>query len=225
MTTRHLPCLGSLEKKQRLFERCGQTFSKSLRGKRRRNVVRTLIMLLLCQSVLTAAEVFCILPSLGSETTRRIAITGSTTFEDIVQAAYHSSECSTTTREPRLTWKLSSDNKKTPPASLGNPMQWGRALQRAHEKLSRQRKASDVEIVVGFATPQVRLLLFSYLPLTSTFTSMDARILKTVVNILCDSFGGKDIGRNVCCASPDAPYLLYYILPSTVILFIQFLVP
>ena len=63
-------------------------------------------------------------------------------------------------QKPRLTWRLSSGQKKGPAASLESATEWAFALEHARKKMTRQRKASGVEIIIGVAEPQVLFLSF-----------------------------------------------------------------
>src|SRR5882757_7010192 len=88
------------------------------------------------------------LPTPSSNAIERIVVTEATTFEDILQAAYHSLHCANIEPKPRLTWTVSSNWRKGPAACLDNATDWVCALRCARKKISHQQKVSGVEIIV-----------------------------------------------------------------------------
>jgi len=61
----------------------------------------------------------CTLPTSDPEVVERMVVTGTTPFEDILQAIYRSPHHDFT-QGPHLTWRLSPGRKSTPAAPLRN---------------------------------------------------------------------------------------------------------
>ena len=123
----------------------------------------------------------CTLPTFGSGA-RKISVTKTTPFEHIIRPIYLSLSCAAG-QEPSLTCRLSSNQKRDPAVLLKNAADWARVLERACQKKSRQRKASEVEIIINFTEPQVLFLSFWCSPLTSIPYSMNAKAPKTPADV------------------------------------------